>query len=221
MKKIIIFFGPPGSGKGTQAKKLVEKYGYGHISTGDLLRALQQENTISPRIAEALEGMKKGNLVPDWLIFELAFAEIKKQLAAGRGVSLDGAIRTIAQAQGYQDFFAREGLLNEVVAIEIRLSEELAMNRVFKRKVCSSCGEIYPNATNAQIPPVCTKCGGALIVRADDNEEILRNRFKTQGEAANAPLRKFYGDHGLLRTVDGEKPMEEVERAIDALLNEE
>lgn len=221
MKKIIIFFDPPGSGKGTQAKKLAEKYGYGHISTGDLLRALQQEKDISPRVAEALEGMKKGNLVPDWLIFELAFAEIKKQLSAGHGVSLDGAIRTIAQAEGYQEFFAREGLLGEVLAIEIQLAEEIAMGRVFKRKVCSACGEIYPTATNAEIPPACTKCGGKLMVRADDNEEILRNRFKTQGEAANAPLRKFYGEHGLLRTVDGEKSMEEVESAIDNLLKEE
>ncbi len=218
MKKIIIFIGPPGSGKGTQAKRLVTKYGYGHISTGDLLRALQQEQNVAPKIAAALEGMKQGELVTDWLIFELVFAEIKKCITAGRGVVLDGAIRTPAQAQGYQDFFAREGLLHEVVAIEIKLSDEVAMGRVFKRKICSKCGEIYPSATSSVIPEACTKCGGKLIVRADDNEEILRNRFKTQGESANAPLRTFYTDHKLLHTVDGESVVEKVEHDIDHIL---
>lgn len=220
MKKIIIFIGPPGSGKGTQAKRLVQKYGYGHISTGDLLRALQQEKDLSPKVTMALEGMKQGNLVPDWLIFDLVFTEIKKILLSGHGVVLDGAIRTLAQAKGYQDFFVREGWVNETVAIEIKLSDDVAMSRVFKRKICALCGNIFPNATNTIIPEVCTTCGGELIVRADDNEEVLRNRFKTQGEEANAPLRKFYADNNLLRTVDGQSVIEKVERDIDAILQE-
>ncbi len=218
MKKIIIFIGPPGSGKGTQDKRLVTKYGYGHISTGDLLRALQQQQHVDLRVANALEGMKKGELVPDWLIFDLVFAEIKKCIIAGQGAVLDGAIRTLAQAQGYHDFFVREGLLDEVMAIEIKLSDEVAMGRVFKRKICSKCGEIYPSTTSSVIPETCTKCGGKLIVRADDNEEILRNRFKTQGESANAPLRTFYTNHKLLHTVDGESAVEKVERDIDQIL---
>src|SRR4051812_19361761 len=97
MKKIIIFIGPPGSGKGTQAKKIAEKYGYGHISTGDLLRSLAQSPSVEPDEAKAMEAMKKGALVPDWLIYRLAFKAAENYLHASQGVVLDGAIRTVPQ----------------------------------------------------------------------------------------------------------------------------
>lgn len=220
MKKIVIFIGPPGSGKGTQAKLIMEKYGYGHISTGDLLRALDHEKNLPPEINAALVSMRQGNLVPDWLIFKLAFTEIKKIIGSGQGVVLDGAIRTLPQAEGYQEFFLREGWNAEVQAIEIKLSDEVAMLRVFKRKICGQCGEIFPNATNASIPENCTKCSGELVVRADDDEKILKNRFETQGEEANAPLRNFYAKQGVLATVDGLQPIETVAMAIEKILKQ-
>ena len=106
MKKVIILLGIPGSGKGTQAKLLVQKYGYGHISTGDLLRALQADAKADAKDKQMLADMKAGKLVADELIYKLAFAEMEKYLNAGNGVVLDGAIRSVEQAKAYQQFFA-------------------------------------------------------------------------------------------------------------------
>ena len=105
MKKIIILLGVPGSGKGTQAKKIAERYGYRHISTGELLRTLESDPSASADDKAKLAEMKGGKLVSDELIYKLAFAEIKKNVQADTGVVLDGAIRSVAQAVGYQKFF--------------------------------------------------------------------------------------------------------------------
>lgn len=218
MKKIIIFIGGPGSGKGTQAKRIVEKYGYGHLSTGDLLRKMENDQHLSPAKQEALVQMRAGNLVPDWLIFELAFDEILRQVKQGKGIVLDGAIRNVKQAEGYQEFFKRENLLNEVIVIEIKLSDEEALHRVHKRKVCGACGEIFPNSTTSEIPPVCTKCGGELMVRVDDSLAILKHRLATQGEVANGPIRDFYKQIGILEAVDGSQTVPVVENEIEKIL---
>ena len=103
MKRIIILMGVPGSGKGTQARKLVQKYNYGHISTGDLLRALDNDENADKQDKQKLADMKAGKLVADDLIYKLAFAEMDKYLDAGQGVILDGAIRNVEQAKKYQE----------------------------------------------------------------------------------------------------------------------
>ncbi|MCX6779695.1 MAG: nucleoside monophosphate kinase [Candidatus Magasanikbacteria bacterium] len=142
MKKILIFIGPPGSGKGTQAKLLAQKYGFKHISTGDLLRELTTNEQASEQQKEALEEMKAGKLVPDWLIYELAFAAVKENLDNGKGVVLDGAIRNLEQAQKYQEFFEQNSWSDEVLTVEVALSDEEAFNRLTKRRICKNCGEI-------------------------------------------------------------------------------
>ena len=111
--------GPPGSGKGTQAKKIATRYGYTHISTGDLLRTLQKSQMIVPDEQQALEEMKAGRLVPDWLIYRLAFRAIETSLAGGKGVVLDGAIRNVPQAEAYDRFFVEKHLADEVFVLEI------------------------------------------------------------------------------------------------------
>ena len=115
MQKIIILIGPPGSGKGTQARKIADKYNYGHISTGDLLRAIVANGSADEKETQALEEMKKGGLVPSWLIYRLAFREIDKYINKDQGVVLDGAIRSVEQADHYQNHFKDKGLdYNEV-----------------------------------------------------------------------------------------------------------
>ncbi|MBU2542020.1 nucleoside monophosphate kinase [Patescibacteria group bacterium] len=230
MKKIIILMGVPGSGKGTQARKLVEKYNYGHISTGDLLRALDKDENADPEDKQKLADMKAGKLVADDLIFKLAFAEMDKYLDADRGVILDGAIRNLEQAKKYQEYFENKGLTSEVMVIEVALSDESSFNRLTKRKICPSCGFILPfSPDNPSISSLrepegssehrtagqakklkCPECDGELIVRSDDNPETAKQRIAEQGNNAIGPILDYFKDLGVLTTIDGEPPIGEV-----------
>jgi adenylate kinase len=213
MKKIIIFIGPPGSGKGTQAKRLAEKHSYGHISTGDLLRELETRADVEPEEAEALKEMKKGKLVPNWLIYQLGFKAAEKYLHAGQGVVLDGAIRNVAQAGTYQEFFVGKGLESEVVAVEIALSDDQARQRLSSRRVCKDCGEIVSILEKHY--DSCPKCGGTLIVRADDSAAAVEKRIQLQGNTALAPVREYYEKLGILKIVDGNQVVEQVEKQLE------
>ncbi|MFA6485949.1 MAG: nucleoside monophosphate kinase [Candidatus Magasanikbacteria bacterium] len=213
MKKIIIFLGPPGSGKGTQAKKIAKKFDFGHISTGDLLRHLANDPHADPTDKQKLIEMKSGKLVSDDLIYKLAFREIEKYLSAGKGVVLDGAIRSVAQAKKYQEFFISKNLTDEV-AVEIALSDEEAFNRLTKRRVCAGCGEIIPYLPSTRSLTSCPKCGGELKVRKDDEPAVIKQRIVDQGNAALAPILKYYENLGMLKKVDGAAPIDEVEEKI-------
>lgn len=218
MKKIIILLGVPGSGKGTQAKRLAEKYGYEHISTGDLLRALSKDKNADAKEKQALEDMKTGKLVPDWLVYKLTFRAIEKQLNQGRGVVLDGAIRSLDQAREYQKFFEEKKLEKEVLAIEVALSDEESFNRLTKRRVCAKCGELIPWLLTTKNLNVCPKCGGELIMRQDDDEKVIRNRIVEQGNGALEPIAEYYDGLGLLERVDGERDIGDVEEEIKNVL---
>lgn len=218
MHKIIILLGVPGSGKGTQAKRLAEKYGYGHISTGDLLRALVSDPDADKKDKQALEDMKSGKLVPDWLIYKLSFQAIEKKLSAGQGVVLDGAIRNLSQAEEYQKFFVEKNLENEVVAIEVVLKDEDSFDRLTKRRVCAKCGEIIPWIPTTKDLKVCPKCGGELVVRKDDDEKVIRQRIVEQGNVALRPIAEYYEKIGVLEMVDGMKDIGEVEKEIERVL---
>lgn len=218
MKKIIILLGVPGSGKGTQAKRLAEKYGYKHISTGDLLRALSKDKNVDAKEKQGLEDMKTGKLVPDWLVYKLTFRAIEKQLSEGRGVVLDGAIRSLDQAKEYQKFFEEKKLEKEALAIEVVLSDEESFNRLTKRRVCAKCGELIPWLPTTKNLKVCPKCGGELITRQDDDAKVIRNRIVEQGNGALKPIVEYYEGLGLLKRADGERDIGDVEEEINQIL---
>lgn len=192
LPKIIILLGVPGSGKGTQAKRLCENYGYGHVSTGDLLRALDKDENADPADKEALAAMKAGKLVADDLIYKLAFNEIKKNLEDGKGSVLDGAIRTVVQAQKYQEFFEEIGVADSARTFEIRIADETVMTRLGIR--LANEGKQRP----------------------DDDPEIMKKRLEQQGNEAVKPIREYYEAKGILTVIDGEPPIDEV----TALVNE-
>lgn len=214
MKKIIIMIGPPGSGKGTQAKKIAAKYNYHHLSTGDLLRSLAQKPVLNSLEKEAVEQMKLGKLVSDNLIYQLVFGEIEKDIAAGKGVVLDGAIRNLEQATGFQNFFKEKNLAAEVLALEITLSDKDSLDRLTKRRVCTACGEIIPWLDSTKKLKVCSKCGGKLETRQDDDLKIIKERIKKQGNKVLIPIINFYKDLGVLVKVEGDQDIEDVEKDI-------
>ncbi len=219
LKKILIFIGPPGSGKGTQAKLIAQKFGYKHISTGDLFRALTTDQNASEKEKKALEEMKAGKLVPDWLVYGLAFKEIKKNLNAGVGVVLDGAIRNLEQVKEFQKFFEENGWENEVQAVEVSLSDEESFDRLTKRRICSQCGEIIPYFTTTKDLVDCPKCGGELVLRKDDSEEVIKERIELQGNKTLKPILDFYSQNNVLNKVDGMKSIDEVEKEIQKIIN--
>jgi len=210
--------GIPGSGKGTQAKLIVKKYNYGHISTGDLLRALDKDKNVKLGDKKKLEEMKAGRLVADELIYKLAFKEIEKYLNEGKGVVLDGAVRSVDQAKKYHDFFLSKRLENEINVIEIKLSDEMGRNRLLKRKVCSACGHIQAYSNENENNNICPYCSAELEIREDDNPVLVEKRMKDQGNEAIAGILDYYKDLGVLNSVDGESSVEKVEEEIDEVL---
>ena len=218
MQKIIILIGPPGSGKGTQARKIADKYNYGHISTGDLLRAIVANGSADEKETQALEEMKKGGLVPSWLIYRLAFREIDKYINKDQGVVLDGAIRSVEQADHYQNHFKDKGLEDQVLAIEVALTAEDSFNRLANRRVCADCKEIIPWLKSTKDLTKCSKCNGELVTRKDDNAEVVKERIDKQGNSALEPISSYYKDLGVYKKVDGSLSIEEVDKEIDKIL---
>ncbi len=207
MKKVIILMGVPGSGKGTQAKRLVDKYGYGHISTGDLLRALDKDENADPIDKKMLDDMRSGALVSDKLIYKLSFAEIEKYLSMGKGIVLDGAIRNLDQAKKYQEFFVEKGYANEVIVIEIAITDELSVQRALVRREYASKGELVPAVASS----ADGKTAKVQEVRRDDEPGVLKKRLDEQGNVALRPILDYYDKLGLLVRQDGSKSIDEVD----------
>ncbi len=195
----LIFLGPPGAGKGTQAKMVSSKYQIPHISTGDILREAVKEG--SPLGVKAKSYMDKGELVPD----EVVIGIIEERLKAPdckNGFILDGFPRTIPQAEALDEVLANLGIgIDHVINIEV--FEDELVRRLSGRRVCKNCGANFHIIFD---PPkkegVCDKCGGELYQRDDDKEETVRNRLKVYSNQT-APLIDFYRKKGLLRSIEG------------------
>lgn len=193
----VIFLGPPGSGKGTMAVRVGKEMNLAHISTGDMLRAEMKAGSELGKLAKSY--IDKGALVPDQVIIDMMENRMKADDAKG-GVLLDGFPRTVAQAEAL-DAIAK---IDAVVNLEVDV--QVIVNRVLARRVCEDCGEVHSTKTHQG--EQCTKCGGTLITRADDNEETVRERFRVY-EEQTAPLIEFYSKRGLVSNVDGTMPIEE------------
>jgi len=207
----LVFLGPPGAGKGTQADYLKEQYGIEKISTGDILREAVRNGTKLGKLAASY--MEKGELVPDDIILSL----VKERISKLENFVLDGFPRTIIQAEGL-DNILRELKKDLKAVIYFDIDDEKVIKRLTSRRVCPRCGAVYNLITN---PPkndeVCDYCGTALERRKDDNEATVRNRLQVY-ERDTLPLVDFYEKKGLLKKIDADRPPEEVLRSILGLL---
>jgi adenylate kinase len=206
----VAFLGPPGAGKGTQARELAREWGVPHVATGDMLRDAAAAGT--PLGREAKGYMDKGALVPDDVIIRM-IAERLRRPDAGRGFLLDGFPRTIAQAEGLEHLLKDLGQpLERVVYFDV--SEPELLRRLTGRRVCRACQTAFHLVS---APPtkagVCDRCGGQLYQREDDSEATVRHRLGVYARQT-APLLDWYRGRGLLVSVPGEGPIETIRGAI-------
>ena len=212
----IILLGPPGAGKGTQAKILEEKKGLTQLSTGDMLRnAVAQGTELGNR---AKKVMDRGDLVSDDIVVGIIAERLDRQDVA-KGFILDGFPRNTAQAQALDRMLASKKLKLDRV-IEIKVDDEELIRRIAGRYTCAKCGKAYHDIF---APPrtlgVCDACGSTeFIRRPDDNEQTVRDRLRVYN-SQTAPLIDYYGKKGALETVDGMAAIEEVARQIERSLN--
>ncbi|MEP0766080.1 MAG: adenylate kinase [Fimbriimonadia bacterium] len=211
----LVLLGPPGVGKGTQAKLLQERLGVPQISTGDLLREAVARAT--PIGLKAKTYMDAGELVPDDVIIGIVEERLAKP-DAREGFLLDGFPRTVPQAEALAALLDKHSIpLDAVLALEG--NEETLVRRLSGRRVCSSCAATY-HVDNAppKVEGVCDQCSGSLIVRDDDRPEAIRNRLQVYARST-APLLDFYRERGQLLTVDASGTAAEVFEAVWAALN--
>jgi len=210
----IVLLGAPGSGKGTQAKLLVEKYKIPQISTGDLLRAAVAAGTELGKKAKA--AMDSGHLVADDVVLGMIQERLAKPDARG-GFILDGFPRNIPQAQALDAMLARLGQPLQL-ALLVDVDLEVLMKRLTGRRTCGTCGAIYNiYYTPPKTPGKCDKCGGMLQHRSDDNETTVRNRLKVY-EEQTAPLVSYYKAQGKLRTARGVGSINDIFKTISDII---
>ena len=204
----IVLLGAPGAGKGTQAAKLVEKYGFAHISTGDILRAAVKNQT--PLGLEAKKYMDAGDLVPDDLVSDLVKERLQDK-DTEKGFILDGFPRTSTQAVALDSELSKlERPLTAALLVDV--DKEVIIKRLTSRRMCRECGFIGTDAD-----ATCPKCDGEMYQRDDDNEATVRNRLDVY-ENSTAPLIDYYRGCDLLVEIDGDRDPEEVLASIEEAL---
>jgi len=210
---ILILLGPPGAGKGTQAKRLEEMRGLVQLSTGDMLRAEVAAGSALGR--KAKEIMDAGKLVPD----EVIIGMIEGRLKHHEGAILDGFPRTVAQAEALDAMLGKLGRRIDHV-IELKVDEAALIDRIAGRFTCAKCGAGYHERFKPTAKPgVCDNCAGSEFVRRkDDNPETMKTRLEAYRQQT-APILPYYGARKLVRQVDGMAPVETVAAQIDAVLD--
>ncbi len=211
----LVFLGPPGAGKGTQAKVLSGDFNVAHISTGDLLREAVKNNSAIGRQAKAF--MEKGELVPDELVIRMVVQRLGEP-DTEPGFILDGFPRTRPQAVSLDDELKKAGLGIDLV-LYFRTSEETVIKRLSGRRVCRSCGANYHLATmRPKKDGVCDVCGGELYQRQDDTEETVKNRLVVYQLKTQA-LIEYYASRGILETVSGDLSVDQLRSELTAVFN--
>ena len=205
----IVLLGAPGAGKGTQAQKLVAEYGLAHISTGDLLRAaVKAQSELGIKVKEYMDA---GQLVPDQLVIDL----VKERLSADdakAGFILDGFPRNTAQAVTL-DFELQNMGLKLDAALLVAVESEVIVERLSSRRTCKECGYTAPAGTE-----ICPNCSGEMYQRDDDKPETIRKRLDVY-ENQTSPLIEYYKGHGILKEVNGDRPVDEVFADVKTLLS--
>ena len=206
----IVLLGAPGAGKGTQAKKLVEKYGTPQVSTGDLLRAAVASGTALGK--EAKSFMDKGELVPDRVVLGMV-EERLKQDDCKKGYILDGFPRNTSQAEALDKMLSALNMSLDA-ALSVDVPFEDLMKRLTGRRTCKACGQMYNIYSSASKKEgVCDKCGGALFQRDDDKEETIKKRLEVY-TASTAPLIDYYNKKGIVKSVAGTGSIDDIFKQV-------
>ncbi|MCH7864992.1 MAG: adenylate kinase [Proteobacteria bacterium] len=211
----LILLGPPGAGKGTQARRLQENYGIIQLSTGDMLRTEVESGSILGR--QAKEIMDSGNLVSDDLIIALISTRIDQD-DCSNGFILDGFPRTTGQAEALMVMLGDKGLSIDLV-IELDVNDDAIVERITGRFSCAGCGAgFHDEFKKPKKEGVCDECGGTeFIRRADDKAETVQNRLRAYREQT-APVVSFYRDKGVMETVDGMLSIDEITERLNAIV---
>jgi len=210
----IIMLGAPGAGKGTQAKKIAEKYQIPHVSTGDIFRSNIKEGTQLGR--KAKEYMDQGALVPDELTIGMLMDRIQQE-DCRNGYVLDGFPRTIPQAESLQNAITEMGQKIDF-AINVDVPDENIINRMSGRRACISCGATYHIVYNpSKVPGICDVCGSELVLRDDDKPETVKKRLAVYHDQTR-PLIDYYKEAGVLVNVDGTQELNKVFSDITVIL---
>ncbi len=209
---IVILLGMPGSGKGTQSKRLADKYGFQHLATGDIFRGeIAQKTSIG---IKAQDYLKNGKLVPDSIVIEMVAGKIE----TGGKYLLDGFPRTIEQAQGLAEMLKRVGSSVDLVVF-LTLPKEEAIRRMASRRTCTNCGEVYNTISRpTKTEGVCDKCSAQVVQREDDSEATAAKRLMVFEDLTH-PLVAYYKSEAAFHEIDAALSPEQVEAALSAVID--
>jgi len=214
LNRALIFLGPPGAGKGTQAKRIAERYHVPHLSTGDMLREAVTRGTELGKLAKPI--MERGELVPDDIIMRMVEERLTRPDSL-KGFIFDGFPRTIPQAEQLDRILERRGFGKPLV-VEFRVNPETLLHRLSGRWTCSVGGETYNIYERPpKVPGICDNDGGKLVQRSDDRPEVVKERLAAY-ERQTKPLADYYRKNGVFEMVDGAASVEEVSRALNGII---
>lgn len=210
----LVFLGPPGSGKGTQARRIGDRFRLVALSSGDILRDEIRAETIVGKHAQSF--VESGRLVPDDVISGVMLAGLRR-LPRNAGFILDGFPRTVPQAEALDHGLAVLGLPIQGV-VDFSLDDETIVERITTRRICSACKAPYNvRFSPPRAPDVCDRCGGPITQREDDREDVVRTRLETY-RRQTAPLTEYYSARGLLHAIDASRPPDAIERDLAAVV---